>query len=244
MLQKIQGVVLHQFRYGETSIIAHVYTREYGRHSFLFKGIRGKRSRIRPNLVQPFSVLNIESDIREGRDLSIVREASQAQNIHSIYYNVRKSAQALFMSEVLYHCLKEEVPNSLLYDFMVNSIAYFDTLEEGSADFHIYFLVRLSRYLGFYPLSKTNGTESVFDMKEGTFMDKIPLHDAYIDGKNSELLNDILNHDYEHLISKKLSQNGRNEMLDAVLRFYSAHIEGVTKINSYIILREIFREKF
>jgi DNA repair protein RecO (recombination protein O) len=240
MLHKTRAIILHTLKYGESSIIAQTYNSEFGRHSFIFKGIRGKKSKIRPNLLQPLSVLNIEANIRKGRDLSFIKEASPFLMIHSIFYDVKKSAQALFMAEVLYHCLREEEANPALFEFLVNSIEYFDNLESGAADFHLLFLIRLTKHLGFYPRSKSRPEEKVFDLFDGVFRDNHPGHSGVIDAENSELINRILISNYEQLNKLGLNQKRRNELLDYILKFYSIHIEEVKKVKSHKVHREIF----
>ena len=144
------------------------------------------------------------------------------------------------MAEILYRCLKEEVANKQLYDFIESSIEYFDLLETASADFHIIFIVKLSRYLGFYPSPRDNLNDLVFDIKEGIYKDHIPTHFDYIDINNSKLLDEILNTNYENLKGLNLNRIKRNDLLEAILRFYSFHIDGIINLKSFSILRELF----
>ena len=240
MIKKTSGIVLRSLKYGDSSIIAHLYTEYYGRHSFLFKGIRNKKSKIHPNIIQPLYILDIEAYIKEKHDLSLVKEASAAKIYSGFPYDLKKSAQAIFMAEVLYRCLKEEVANKPLFNFLCSSIDYFDLVETGSANFHILFLVKLSKYLGFYPSAREKESELVFDMKEGIYKDQIPEHFDYIDPLNSDLLDKILNTNYENLSGLNLNQKMRNNLLDAILKFYSFHIEGISNLKSIGILKELF----
>lgn len=240
MIQKTRGIVLHSIKYGDTSLIVHLYTENYGRHFFLFKGIRNNKSKIRSNLIQPLFVLNLEAYIKEGKDLSMVKEASAAKNFLQFPYNLKKGAQVMFMAEVLYYCLKEEESNKSLFDFLISSIEYFDLLEAGSADFHIIFLVKLSKYLGFYPSPRKSKNDLVFDMKDGIYKDQIPNHIDYLDLFNSELLDLILNTNYENLTGLNLNRLKRENLLENILKFYSFHMEGITNLKSYAILRELF----
>jgi DNA repair protein RecO (recombination protein O) len=240
MIQKTKGIVLHSIKYGDSSLIAHIYTENFGRHSFLFKGIRSNKSKIRSNLLQPLFILTIEAYIKEGKDLSLVKEVSAQKIFTHFPYDFKKSAQAMFMAEILYRCLREEEVNSPLFDFICSSIDYFDLLSEGSANFHILFLVKLSKYLGFYPSSREIKNELVFDIQEGIYKDHIPTHFDYIDPLNSALLDEILNTNYENLQGLKLNKEKRNDLLDGILKFYSFQIEGIANLKSYTVLREIF----
>lgn len=239
-LAKTKGIVLQQIKYGDTSLICQIYTEDYGRKSFLFKGIRSKKSKIHPNILQVLFIINIEAYIKEGKEISLVKEASASNIFTHFPYDIKKSAQAIFMCEVLNKCLQEEESNKALFAFIRNSIEYFDLMETGSSNFHILFLIKLSRHLGFYPSSKLNPEEMVFDMKEGVYKDHFPGHLDYIDSVNSGLLDEILNKNYDQLSGLEMNQRKRNELLDFILKFYSIHIEGITRLRSYSILREIF----
>lgn len=239
-IESTQGIVLQNIKYGDTSLISQVYTEAFGRKSFLFKGIRSKKSKIHPNILQSLFIINVEAYLKEGKEISLVKDASPLVIFKYFPYDIKKSAQAMFMSEILNRCLHEEEPNPLLYLFIRNSIEFFDLMEKGSSNFHILFLVKLSKHLGFYPSSKVNPEEMVFDMKEGIYKDHFPSHQAYIDPYNSDLLEKILSSNYDQLSALELNQRKRNELLDYILKFYSIHIEGITRIKSYEILKEIF----
>ena len=60
MLNKTRGIVLHHIKYSETSIIATIYTEVFGRQSYIIKGIRNKKSKIKANILQPLFLLNME----------------------------------------------------------------------------------------------------------------------------------------------------------------------------------------
>jgi len=239
-LESTQAIVLQQIKYGDTSLICQLYTRDYGRKSFLFKGIRSKKSKIHSNILQALFIIDIEAYIKEGKDLSLVRDASANIIFTNFPYDIKKSAQAMFIAEILNKCLREEEADTALFSFIRSSIEYFDLLDKGSSDFHILFLVKLSKFLGFYPLSKNKPDEHVFDMKEGIYMDHFPGHQDYFDLVNSAILDEILNNNYDRLSGLELNQVKRNELLEYILKFYSIHIGGITKLKSYNILRELF----
>lgn len=239
-LSGTRGIVLQQVKYGETSLICQIYTEDYGRKSFLFKGIRSKKSKIHPNILQPLFLVNLEAYFKERKDIFLVKEASAVTVFNHFPYDIRKSAQAMFMAEVLNKCLLEEESNRVLFSFVINSIEYFDLMTIGSSNFHILFLVKLSKHLGFYPSTRSDPEELIFDMQEGIYKDHFPGHPDFIDTFNSGLLDEILNNNYDQLSGLELNQNKRNELLDYLLKFYSIHIEGINRLKSYLILREIF----
>ena len=66
------------------------------------------------------------------------------------------------MAEVLYRVIREEEPNPMLAQFLMNSIQYMDALEEPLPDFHIIFMFQLSRHLGFFPQNNFGNGKRLF----------------------------------------------------------------------------------
>lgn len=239
MLEKTRGIVLHHIRYGETSIIAHIYTEARGRQSFLFKGIRSPKSKTRPNLLQPLFILNIESYYRETRELHLVKEASLYKTF-VFPYDYRKGAQALFISEILYKVLREESSNPDLFEFLVSSIEYFDLSEEGASNFHIFFLVKLMRFLGILPSQRESREAGYFDLKEGEYQSVIPDHSEYLEPFQTRFLQYLLHAGYPNLSRLRMNRHDRHLVIEQILKFYSLHVEGMEKLKSYSVLKEVF----
>lgn len=56
---------------------------------------------------------------------------------------------ALFLSEFLYRAIREEAENRPLFAYLQHSIIWLDECGDGFANFHLVFLMRLSRFLDF-----------------------------------------------------------------------------------------------
>lgn len=239
MLEKTPGIILHHFRYGESSLIAHIYTKNRGRQSFIFKGIRHPKSKIKSNLIQPLFAVNIEAYFKNPGELNLIKEISLYKT-YSFPYDIKKSTQALFISEILSKTLKEETPNPELFDFLINSIDFFDLSTDGSSNFHIFFLVKLMRFLGIIPSPRTNKEVKYFDMKEGDYLQVIPNHSEYLEPLETRFLQYLLNAGYTNLSRLKMNHYDRRLILERLLRFYEIHIDKLGKLKSYAILKEVF----
>lgn len=239
MLEKTRGIIIHHIRYGESSIIAHVYTETRGRQSFIFKGIRLPKSRMKANLIQPLFVVSMDAYFKDSRDLNLVKEISLYRSFN-FPYDIRKSSQALFISEILHKTLKEENRNPELFDFLINSIDYFDLSQNGTSNFHIFFLVKLMRYLGILPSPRVNKEVNYFDMKEGEYQSVIPDHPEYLEPFETRFLQYLLSAGYPNLSRLKMNHHDRQVILERILRFYAIHIEGMDRLRSYAVLKEVF----
>ena len=151
MLQKTKGIVLHTLKYNDTSIIVDMYTELSGRASFLVTVPRSRKAAVKSVLFQPLSFIEFEADYRPNATLYRVKEAKSFYPFSSIPYDPYKSSMALFLSEFLYRAIREEAENRPLFAYLQHSIIWLDECGDGFANFHLVFLMRLSRFLGLYP---------------------------------------------------------------------------------------------
>lgn len=240
MLEKTKGIVLHYLKFGESSIIAHMFTDTLGRKSFMIKGVRGRKTKLKANQIQPLFILDVEFYHKENQALQLIREFSPAISFNDFPYNVKKSAQAMFMAEVLHRSLRQEEPDAALFDFLENSIEYFDLHSTGSANFHLLFLIKLTRFLGILPLKNNSEDNQIFDIREGTFHSNVPFHFQFLDTQSAKILSKLLDMNYEEGSCIRFSHQERNHLLDEIVRFYSYHHYNLQNLNSYSILKELF----
>ena len=71
---------------------------------------------------------------------------------------------ALFLAEFLYRAIREEAENRPLFAYLQHSVIWLDECREGFANFHLVFLMRLSRFLGLYPNLEDYHTGDYFDL--------------------------------------------------------------------------------
>src|SRR5665647_640104 len=124
MLEKTRGIILHQIKYNDSGIVVQMYTRKFGRQSFLIKGMRNKKSGKHNILFQPMFILDLELYYKGNRGLQALKEFSVSYSPSDIYTNIKKSCVAIFLGEVLYNVLKEESPHVELFDFIAVSYTH------------------------------------------------------------------------------------------------------------------------
>ncbi len=240
MIRKTRGIVLHTTRYGESSLVVHCYTEQFGRQTFMAKGIRKSRRNNRSNLFQALFPLDFDIYHKETSSMHLVKEVNRAIPINSIPYDITKSTQAIFMAEVLYRVIREEEPNPMLFHFLINSINYLDTLEDPLPDFHIIFLFHLSRHLGFYPQNNFDGAMRYFDLESGRFKSAFVDSEKQMDEETSNLWSSYLECDYTDVKALELNSLQRKKVLDQQIKYYRNHVEGLGEIRSLDVLHAFF----
>jgi DNA repair protein RecO (recombination protein O) len=240
MVEKTSAIVLHQLKYTDSGIIVQVYSRKYGRFSIMVKGIRNKKSGKHNVHFQPLSILDLVLYYKESRGIQTLKEFSVFYSTDDIQGNLRKSCMAIFIGEVLSSVLKEESPHEELFEYLRDSIIYFNESHDKYLNFHIAFLTGLSSYLGFEPGRRQREEDSVFDMINGSFVQIPPIHGNYANQEISEILASFFEASWYEMENIPLSGSLRNEVLETLLKFYSLHLPGLKKINSLEVLKEVF----
>lgn len=240
MIRKTRGIVLHTTRYGESSLVVHCYSEQYGRQSYMVKGVRKSRKQNRSNLFQPLFILDFEIYHKDSREIQLVKEVNRAMPLNSIPFDITKSTQAIFMAEILYRVVREEEANPMLAHFLLQTIQYLDALETPSADFHIIFLFQLSRYLGFYPQNNYGKGESIFNLNSGVFKSYIADPDMQLNLEDSLLWSRYMLLDFQSITDSNFNSTQRKIMLDNLVRYFKFHVEGMGEIRSVEVLHSFF----
>lgn len=240
MLSKTKGIVLHHIKFSESSVIATIYTQAFGRRSFIINRVRGRGTGDKANILQPLFILDMDIYYKPNRDIQRVKEMKNLIAFSSIPYQVVKSTLALFMAEILYKSIREEESNEELFDYLFHTIQLLDMTETGISNFHIMFLLQLTKYLGFYPVRSYCREKPIFDLRNGTFIPAVPFHPDYMRTDMSCDLSNALELNTTNLGEWKISSGKRYHLLEKIIEYYQIHVSGFGKVNSLSILKEVF----
>ncbi len=240
MLYKTKGIVLNTFKYGDNSIISSIYTEQFGRLSFLVNGVHSKKSKTKINNFQQLFILDLEIYYKENRNLQKIKEIKADFILETIPFDIVKSSQAILLSEVLTKSLKEEEGNKGLYEFLYNSIRYLDIAEEGKSNFHLLFLLKLTKYLGLLPKNNYSMYFPIFDIVNSEFVQNSTELETQLNPQLSLLISKMLSLDYNNLQEIKLNKEKRNSLLEKILLYYKLHIPEFYEIKSLNVFKEVF----
>lgn len=239
-ISKTRAIVLHHIKYGDSSIIVDMYTEEFGRMSFMVNGVMGRKSAIKIGLFQSLTLLELDIYLKSGRDLQRIREIKASLPLNELRMNLFKSTIGLFMAEILYKVLRESEKDAPLFHFLSKSIEFLDSQQGGISNFHVLFLLNLSRFLGFYPNSDESEVSAYFDLMEGRFVQRVPVHRHFLAGTSLQVFKSLLDHSMSELESLSLSSEERTQLLDSLLIYYQIHIPGMSTVKSLSVLQEVF----
>lgn len=220
MLHKTRGVVFRLTKYGETSIIVNIFTELFGLQGYIVNGVRSKSGKNKAALFQPMTLLDLVVYHRETANLNRISEVKCLYPYKSIPQDIRKSSVTVFINEVVNKSIREESHAAELCQFIIDSFIELDTLIAGIENFHLIFLLKLSRLLGF----GAHNTEEVLGVRA-------------TDQDTERILDQLIKADYLHSVT--ITNIQRRIILDLLLKFYGDHLESFGEMKSVLVLREV-----
>ena len=237
---KTRGIVFHHIKYNDTSLIATIFTESTGRKSFLIKGVYKPRPQIKSSFFKPLSLLQLEISVSGKRELQRIKEAIPSPPLNNLHNDVSKQAIVFFIAEVLYKTVREEEANPALFEFLHYSVLYLDACEGDISNFHLIFLLQLSRFLGFFPNNDYSEHHVMFDALNGSFVPETSTNEHTYSKRLSAKLHFLINQKFETSAEINLNRIERVELLEILIDYYSLHLHTHLNIKSLQILRELF----
>lgn len=241
MLQKTKGIVLHTLKYNDTSIIVDIYTQQLGRSSYWVAIPKSRKAVVKPALFQPLSFVELVAEVRLNSTLYRIKEVKSYHPFESVPFDPYKSAIAIFLAEFLYRAVREEVENPALYAYIENSFCWLDECKSGFANFHLVFLMRLSRFLGLYPNLEDYRDGDYFDLLNASFTSARPLtHASYIEPLDAKRIRQLMRMNYETMHLFEMNRTERIRCLTIIIDYYRLHLPDFSELKSLEVLQELF----
>ncbi len=238
MLIKTKAIVLSKLKYRDNDLIVKCYTSQRGVVSYLLRGVlKSTKGSAKTAYFQPLTQLQLEEKYRANQSLQFIGEVKLNVLYQSLHSNILKGAIVMFLSEVLASVLKEEEQNENLFEYLETSLIWLDQ-EEEFANFHLLFLLNLTKHLGFYPDLSTL-ENPYFNLNTGAFEDK--LIDSYsISDENLIMLKQLLGINFDTLNSVKLNSKQRQSFLTMLLFYFELHLGDFRKPKSLAVFNQVF----
>jgi len=239
MLHKTRGIVLKTTLYSESSVVAQIFTDKFGIQSYMINGVKKPKAKIRMNMLQPLHLVDMVVYHKPNSSIQRISELRPTPVFRTIPYDILKSTIILFLNEVLYKSIRQQNADENIFDYIFNAVLWFDENELASTNFHLAFLLKLSRFLGFAPSTETKSDYSFFDLQEGEFKSLPPLHPYFIEKHAASLFIELFTTPFEKLAEIKIDNTTRRLILDKILVYYTLHTSSFGEIKSHQILEEV-----
>ena len=238
-----KGIVLRTVKYGETSVIASIYTELFGLQSYLVNGVRtstGKGSG-KASLFQAAAMLDLVVYHNELKNLQRLKEFRWGHLYRHILSDVHKNAVALFMVELLSKTIRQPEQNSDLFYFIEDAFLHLDESEAPVvANYPLYFALHLAALHGLRFSDAYTQQHSFLDLQEGEFVHDQPIHPYFLGEPYSYITSQLLKAQQPHdLMAIPLNQEARRILLNAYQQFYALHIQDFGVMKTLPVLQAV-----
>ncbi len=240
MYEKLKGVVLNTVRYSDKHNIVHIYTDGHGLMSFAVPQGKTAAARMRNAMLMPLSLVDLEAGLRNGRDLSLLREVRRNYPLATIYSDPVKNAIALFISELLAHVIQEPEGNEYLFSYIEQSVQLLEQMPDHVANFHICFLYHLGAHLDIQPNVESYRKGYWFDMSDGVFVPQSVRGHALLQPQEAQVIHLLSRMTFSNMGVFRFNRDERNRMLDVIISYYRLHNAAIGTLRSPDILKQLF----
>ena len=240
MLVKTRAIVLHSFKYGDTKLIVDMLTADYGRMSCIAAVGKQGKGKLRRQYFQPLTIIEAVADMRRRTGLLPLKEARVATPYASIPFDPVKLPVALFTAEFLANATRREQGDQMVFAYAENSLRWLDGCRGGFANFHVVFMMRLTRFLGFYPNIDGYADGCWFDLRAAGFCPDAPLHGDRLPPDEARKVSLLLRMNFATMHLFRMTRAERNRMTDIIIRYYELHVPDFKEMKSLEVVKEVF----
>ncbi len=238
---KTRGIVFRTVKFGETSVIADIFTEEAGLHSFVAGGVRTAKSRMSFSLFQPMTVVELVSYFRdESGAVNRLKELRAGHVFREIPFEVRRGAVVLFMAELCRKCIHEAEANRPLFEYLLDTLIFLDETEQPFANLHLHFLLQLAGFQGFLPQRPSGRGPFFLNLQEGNFSPEPPPHGQFMPPPLVKIMLELMAVPTRECPSVQIARPERKALLEQLLKFFSLHVPGWSEVHTPEVLEMVF----
>lgn len=240
MLTKTQALVLKSVKFGDNKLIVDLFAEEMGRVAVIVTVSSSQRGRFKRSLFQPLMLLELEIDFRATKNLQSLKSASVLVPYRTLMLEPAKICLTVFLAEFLYMVTRGEQKNQRLYRYIRSSIEWLDAKDGNISNFHIVFMMRLAKFIGFSPNVDDYSEGCCFDLRSGGFSARLPLHKDVVAADDAKKILTLLRMNYDNMHLFVMSRDERNRLLDILLNYYSIHVPDFQNMRTLDILHSLY----
>lgn len=234
-----EAIVLNKVKYNDNTLIVSLFTKECGSVSFVVHIAKTAKANVKNNILQPLNIVSVEWDNNSHKNLQHIRNLQMSNYYSTLNAIPMKNLIASFLSELLFHGLKNEHENEETFDFIKKSLIWLDENEKGIANFHLLFMLQFSSLLGLCPNMMQYDMPCFFDLLNGSFVKQQPNHGYFMNREDTAMIRQFYDMDYSSMGELQINGEMRIRMIRQLNTFYRLHLPEFPQLKSIEILHEV-----
>lgn len=245
MILNTEAVVLNSRKYGDSSKILKLFTRDSGIVPVIAKGARKSKNKYGSSL-EPLSNTFATIYVKQGRDLQILSNSEHKRPLRKIYESMEHLAAGLMMLESISQTQDEGAANEELFDLVISSLHILDDICENPFSLFVAFQLYLAEISGFaidsHSIYEQNDNldrrQVKFSLRDGSFNTSNSKNSDIIsiDRSSFDILRKISTLSYDDSLKVVISQKNLKDLLDFFVRYFSFHLEKKYWFRTYKLL--------
>ena len=148
MLANTEAIVLQSRKYSETSKIAVLYTKEFGKVSVIAKGAMRKKSKF-GSALDPLSYTDILFYKKPNRSLHLLSNSELHEPLRKIHRSMDHMASGLMILEFLSRTQSENDSSGEIFNLTLSVLKELNSLKANPQNLFLVFTINLLKYMGF-----------------------------------------------------------------------------------------------
>ena len=214
MIEKVEGIVINEKPYGDTSKIIDIFTKKYGIIGVIAKGSRTINSKLRS--VSERLTYGVFTIYYKENKLSILKEVDIINNLKNIRKDIKLIAYATYLVDLSSQVYKHSY-NDTIYDMLISSIK---KINDGFDSLIITNIVELKYldYLGVMPnlsgciVCGSSNVVTISSSKGGYLCNKCRTNEPLISDKTMKLIRMYYYVDIEKIEKINISDQIKNQI--------------------------------
>jgi DNA repair protein RecO (recombination protein O) len=235
MIEKTEAIVLHTRKFGDTSKIVNLYTKDYGKITVIAKGVRKAKSKFSASL-EPLSYIEIKFYHKPNRDLHVLAEADIIVPYRKISTSFDHTGAALLIAESVLITQELNAPHVELFDFFRLILEDLNSLPKSPYTYFVSFGIHLAIELGFefdphiledLELFRLGKSLCKFSLDSGRLLEEPNFASNYITIEKETYIKLYYIFILEHskISEIELTDKEAGELVDFFTRYFAYHLD-------------------
>lgn len=227
MIEKSQGIVVNSIKYGDSSKIITVFTKDFGKLSFIAKGARTPKSKF-GGALEILTVSEFTFYYKPNNDLFVLSNSDIIKSNGKLNGNSENLLIGIMMAEIISMTQEKGHPNIELFDLSINLISELHNNLKYPFNLFNKFMFGLSQIMGFGLVNEDvdeNILEAAINIESGCFVynNLLQKNNFRINKEEIAYFNKLILGNF--FLDYELDKKTRNHFYDFWTRYFSFHLE-------------------
>jgi recombinational DNA repair protein (RecF pathway) len=222
-----EAFVLRTIKYGDTSKILTLYSKENGKVNCIVKGARNIKSKVL-GVIEPFNHITIVFYNKQNRELQMLSKAETIKNFAGIKTDLDKLTVCYRVLEMLNKAVYDKEHSHELFDLIMRTFAFVDDNSCKNFVPYLYFQIHLCEVLGISPIDKISLEGDTYKSRE-LLLDKIQF----------ECIRFFLENDVEKINECPSKNETILNLMSIYDKYLGDHTENFLKLKSVTVFNQM-----